>query len=100
VKRSTQPAALRARDDGMRRVRRITWRVAILAAAAATVAGGRFAHLSPSLPHLPGDLTSGGPSSAAQPGTTAPGSSSSSGIPPAGGGGQGSQGAQVTSGGS
>jgi hypothetical protein len=95
VKRSNQPNALRARDDGLRRVRKITWRAGLLAAVGAVLAGARFAHLSPSLPHLPGDLTGGQTSSSqGQSGTTSSGSSSSSGVSPAAGGGQ------VTSGGS
>lgn len=95
VKRSNQPNALRARDDGLRRVRKITWRAGLLAAVGAVLAGARFAHLSPSLPHLPSDLTGGQTSSSqGQSGTTSSGSSSSSGVSPAAGGGQ------VTSGGS
>jgi hypothetical protein len=94
VKRSQQLGALRARDDGLRRVRKITWRAGLLAAAGAAIIGARFAHLSPSLPHLPSDLTGGQTSSSGQSGTTSSGSSSSSGVSPAGGGGQ------VTSGGS
>lgn len=95
VKRSNQPNALRARDDGLRRVRKITWRAGLLAAAGASIVGARFAHLSPSLPHLPSDLTGGQTSSSqGQSGTTSSGSSSSSGVSPAAGGGQ------VTSGGS
>ena len=93
VKRFQQPGALRARDDGLRRVRKITWRAGLLAAVGAALAGARFAHLSPSLPHLPSDLTGGQTSSSGQSGTTSSGSSSSSGVSPAGGG-------QVTSGGS
>jgi hypothetical protein len=94
VKRSNQPNALRARDDGLRRVRKLTWRAGLVAAAGATIVGARFAHLSPSLPHLPSDLTGGQTSSSGQSGTTSSGSSSSSGVSPAAGGGQ------VTSGGS
>jgi hypothetical protein len=94
VKRSQQPNALRARDDGLRRVRKLTWRAGLLAAAGATIVGARFAHLSPSLPHLSSDLTGGQASSAGQPGTTSSGSSSATGVSSAGGGGQ------VTSGGS
>ena len=95
VKRSKQPNALRARDDGLRRVRKLTWRAGLVAAAGATIAGARFAHLSPSLPHLPSALTGGQTSSQGQSGTTSSaGSSSSSGVSPAAGGGQ------VTSGGS
>ena len=94
VKRSKQPNALRARDDGLRRVRKLTWRAGLVAAAGATIAGARFAHLSPSLPHLPSDLTGGQTSSSqGQSGATSSGSSSSSGVSSAGGG-------QVTSGGS
>ncbi|MGZ4432650.1 MAG: hypothetical protein ACXVW7_03315 [Trebonia sp.] len=95
MKRSNQPNALRARDDGLRRVRKLTWRAGLVAAAGATIVGARFAHLSPSLPHLPSDLTGGQTSSSqGQSGTTSSGSSSSSGVSPAAGGGQ------VTSGGS
>ena len=94
VKRSTQPNALRARDDGLRRVRKITWRAGLLATAGAVVVGARFAHLSPSLPHLSSDLTGGQTSSSGQQATTSSGSSSSTGVSPAAGGGQ------VTSGGS
>jgi uncharacterized membrane protein YgcG len=93
--RLQQQGVLRARDDGLRRVRKITWRAGLLAAAAAAIAGARFAHLSPSLPHLPSDLTGGQASSSGQSGTISSGSSSSSGgVSSAGGGGQ------VTSGGS
>ena len=59
MKRFQQPGALRVRDDGLRRVRKITWRAGLLAAVGAVLAGARFAHLSPSLPHLPSDLTGG-----------------------------------------
>ena len=116
MKRSQQ-SALRARDDGLRRVRKITWRIGLVAAAAAAFVGARFAHLSPSLPHLPSSLTGGsatgsgtssGQSSSSSQGSSSQGSSSqssssqgssvsgissSSGVSPAGGG-------QVTSGGS
>jgi hypothetical protein len=94
VTRSQQPDALRTRDDGLRRVRKITWRAGLLATAGAAVVGARFAHLSPSLPHLPSSLTGGQTSSsAAQSGTTSSGSSSSSaGVSPAGGGGQATSG--------
>lgn len=95
MKHSQQSAALRARDDGLRRVRKITWRVGLLAAAGSAFVGARFAHLSPSLPHLPSSLTggsSGGQSSsqsgATSQGTSSPGLSSSPGISPASGGGQ------------
>jgi len=109
VKRSQQ-SALRARDDGLRRVRKITWRIGLFAAAAAAFVGARFAHLSPSQAHLqqlPSSLTGGsatgsgtssGQSSSSSQGSSSQGSSvsgisSSSGVSPAGGG-------QVTSGGS
>jgi len=107
VKRSQQ-SALRARDDGLRRVRKITWRIGLFAAAAAAFVGARFAHLSPSLPHLPsspasgsgtGSGTSSGQSSSSSQGSTSQGSSvtgisSSSGVSSA------SSGVTVTSGGS
>jgi hypothetical protein len=97
VKRSQQ-SALRARDDGLRRVRKITWRIGLVAAAAAAFVGARFAHLSPSLPHLqqqPSGLTSGsgagsgtpsGQSSSSSQGSSVSGIPSSSGVSPAGGG--------------
>ena len=94
VKRSTQPNALRARDDGLRRVRKLTWRAGLLATAGAVIAAARFAHLAPSLPHLASDLAGGQTSSSGQQATTSSGSSSSTGVSPAAGGGQ------VTSGGS
>ncbi len=94
MKRSTHSSALRARDDGLRRVRKITWRAGLLATAGAVFVGARFAHLSPSLPHLPSGLTGSQTSSSGQSGTTSSGSSPSTGVAPAGGGGQ------VTSGGS
>ena len=102
VKRSTQPNALRARDDGLRRVRKLTWRAGLLATAGAVIAAARFAHLAPSLPHLASDLARGQTSSSGQQATTSSGqqattssgSASSTGVSPAAGGGQ------VTSGGS
>src|SRR5215468_1871062 len=114
VKRSQQ-SALRARDDGLRRVRKITWRIGLFAAAAAAFVGARFAHLSPSPPSVPqlpsgpasGSGTGGGTSSsqsssssqgspsqgASSQGSSVSGISSSSGVSSAGGG-------QSTSGGS
>ena len=62
-----------ARDNGLRRVRKITWRVGLLSAAAAAVIGAKFAHFTPTLPHL----SIGGSSSSA--GSSSTGSSSSSG---------------------
>jgi hypothetical protein len=108
VKRSQQ-SALRARDDGLRRVRKITWRIGLLAAAAAAFVGARFAHLSPSLPHLPSGLTSGsgtgsgtssGQSSSSSQGSSSQGSSSQSGISSSSGVSSAGSGGQVTSGGS
>ena len=102
VKRSQQ-SALRARDDGLRRVRKITWRIGLFAAAAAAFVGARFAHLSPSLPHLPSSLTGGsatgggtssGQSSSSSQGSSVSGISSSSGVSSSSGG------VTVTSGGS
>src|SRR5215468_11978835 len=108
VKRSQQ-SALRTRDDGLRRVRKITWWVGLLAAAAAAFVGARFAHLSPplpSVPHLPngptggsgtGSGTSPGQSSSSSQGSSSQGSSvsgisSSSGVSSAGGGSQSTSG--------
>ena len=81
-----------ARDDGLRRVRKITWRVGLLSAAVATVIGAKFAHFAPALPHL----TVGGSSSSAGSSSTGTsgGTSSSSGISSSSGG------ATSTSGGS
>ena len=102
MKRSQQ-SALQARDDGLRRVRKITWRIGLFAAVAAAFAGARFAHLSPSLPHLPsgpaggsgtGSGTSSGQSSTSSQGSSVTGISSSSGVSSA------SSGVTVTSGGS
>ncbi len=92
--RAQHTTALRARDDGLRRVRKITWRIGLLATAGAAVIGARFAHLSPSLPHLP---SFGG--SSAQSGSSSQGSSSgltstSSGVS------SGTGGSQAVSGGS
>jgi hypothetical protein len=87
VTRSQHTAALRARDDGLRRVRIITWRIGLVAAAVSAVIGARFAHLSLSLPHLP-SLTgnSGSGQSSSQSGSS--GISSSSGVSSGTGGGQ------------
>src|SRR5215831_17502289 len=108
--KSSQQSAPRARDDGLRRVRKITWRIGLFAAAAAAFVGARFAHLSPSLPsvaHLPSGPTGGsgtgsgassGQSSSSSQGSSSQGSSSqgssvsgissSSGVSSAGSGGQ------------
>jgi hypothetical protein len=63
VTRTQQTAALRARDDGLRRVRKLTWRIGLLAAAGAAFIGARFAHLSPHLPSLTGGSDTGQSSS-------------------------------------
>jgi hypothetical protein len=78
VTRTEYSKAALARDDGLRRVRKITWRVGLLSAAVATVIGAKFAHLTPVLPHLTvgGSSSSAGSSSAG----TSGGTSSSSGI--------------------
>jgi uncharacterized membrane protein YgcG len=89
VARSQQTAALRARDDGLRRVRKITWRMGLLAAAGSAFVFARFAHLTPSLPHLPHLSGAGG--SFSQSGSSqgsSPGLSSSSGVSSGAGGGQ------------
>ena len=96
--RRSQQSALQARDDGLRRVRKITWRIALFAAAAAAFVGARFAHLSPSQAHLqqlPSSLTGG---SSANTGNT--GQSSSSGISSSSGVSSGTGGGQAVSGGS
>lgn len=87
--RSQHTAALRARDDGLRRVRKITWRIGLVAAAVSAFVFARFAHLTPSLPHLPHLSGFGGSSS--QTGSSqgsSGGLSSSSGVSPGTGGGQ------------
>lgn len=77
--------SLRARDDGLRRIRKLTWRIGLLAAGATAVIGARFAHLTPLLPHLPGSLTG---QSSSQSGSSSQGISSSQGVSSATGGGQ------------
>ena len=91
IRTQNSKAAL-ARDDGLRRVRKITWRVGLLSAAVATVIGAKFAHFTAVLPHL----TVGGSSSSAGSSSTGTsgGQSSSSGISSSSGG------ATATSGGS
>jgi hypothetical protein len=85
--------ALLARDDGLRRVRKITWRVGLLSVAAAAIVGAKFAHFTAALPHLNlGGAFAGGSSS--NPASSSSGISSSSGVSSSSGGGS------VTSGGS
>ena len=88
-----------ARDDGLRRVSKITWRVGLLSAAAAAVIGVKFAHFTAVLPHLSVDGSSssaGSSSTGTSAGTSSsPGLSSSSGVSSSPGGG-----ATTTSGGS
>jgi hypothetical protein len=87
MKRSGNPAA--ARDDGLTRIRKLTWWTGLLAAAASAVIGARFAHLTASLPHLPGfDGSSSQSGSSSQGGSSSSGISSSQGVSPASGGGQ------------
>jgi hypothetical protein len=74
VTRTQYSKAVLARDGGLRRVRKITWRAGLLAAAAAAVMGARFAHFTAVLPHL----NLGGSSSPA--GSSSAGTSSSPGI--------------------
>ncbi|HEY1619975.1 MAG TPA: hypothetical protein VGG25_20295 [Streptosporangiaceae bacterium] len=80
-----------ARDGGLRRVRKITWRVGLLSAAAAAVIGAKFAHITAMLPHLSVDgssSSSGSPASGTSAGTSSPsGISSSSGVSSSSGGG-------------
>jgi len=95
----------RARDDGLRRVRKITWRIGLLSAAAAAVVGAKFAHITASLPHLStGDSSASGGSSSGGTGTSSGTSSSSSGISSSSGvsgsSGGSAGGGTVTSGGS
>ena len=92
--RTQYSKAVLARDDGLRRVRKITWRVGLLSAAAAAVIGAKFAHLTAALPHLSID----GSSSSA--GSSSTGTSSSSGISSSSGVSSSSGGGTTTSGGS
>jgi hypothetical protein len=95
MKRSESAAPAWARDDGLRRIRKLTWRIGLVAAGATAVIGARFGHLTPSLPHLPG---SGGPSS--QSGSSSRGVSSSQGVSTSQGVSPASGGGQAVSGGS
>jgi len=99
--------AVLARDDGLRRVRKITWRIGLLSVAAAAFIGAKFAHITAVLPHLSvGDSSSsGGSSSAGNSASTSAGNSSSSGISSSSGvspssGGSSSSSGITTSGGS
>jgi hypothetical protein len=76
-----------ARDDGLRRVRKITWRVGLLSAAAAALIGAKFSHFTVALPHLSvhGSSSSTGSSSTGTPSSS--GISSSSGVSSSSGGG-------------
>ena len=97
VQRTQYSPAVRVRDDGLRRVSKITWRVGLLSAGVAAVIGAEFAQFTPSLPHLSvggssGAGGSGGASSAGggagnPAGTSSSGISSSSGVSSASGGG-------------
>ncbi len=93
MKRSEIAFSPRARDDGLRRIRKLTWRIGLVAAAGTAVVFSRFAHLTPTLPHLPqlgGSSSQSGtsPGSSSQSGTSSQGISSSQGVSPASGGGQ------------
>jgi uncharacterized membrane protein YgcG len=101
VKPTQYSRAARARDDGLRRIKKVTWRIGLVAGAAAAIMAAKFAHFTPSLPHLSvSDSPSSGGSSSS--GGSA-GTSSSSGIPPSSGvssPGGSSAGGVTTSGGS
>jgi hypothetical protein len=87
--------AATARDQGLRRVRKLTFRIGVVAAAAGALIGAKFAHLTaPSihLPSLDGNSGSSGGGTFSNSGNS--GVSSSSGITPISGGGM------TTSGGS
>lgn len=93
VTRTQYSKATLARDDGLRRIRKITWRVGLLAAASAAVMGAKFAHFTAALPHLNlGGLSSDGSSAGT---SSSSGISSSSGVSSSSSGG-----GSVTSGGS
>jgi len=97
VTRTQYSKAALARDDGLRRVRKITWRVGLLSAAAAAVIGAKFANFTAVLPHLSVDGSSSSAGSSST-GTSA-GTSSSSGISSSSGV-SSSSGGTTTSGGS
>jgi hypothetical protein len=85
VRRTEYSKAALARDDGLRRIRKITWRVGLLSAAAAAVIGAKFAHITAMLPHLSVDGSSSSAGSSST-GTTT-GTPSSSGVSSSSGGG-------------
>jgi len=91
VRRTEYSKAALARDDGLRRIRKITWRVGLLSAAAAAVIGAKFAHITAMLPHLSVDGSSssaGSSSTGTSAGTSSSsGGSSSSGVSSSSGGG-------------
>ena len=89
MQRAQTPPSVRARNDGLRRVRKLTWRIGLVATGATLVVGARFAHLTSSLSHLTSGLT--GQSSSQSSSSPQSGSSSQgtpSGIQPAAGSGQ------------
>ena len=96
VKRNSYSKALAARDAGLRRVRKLTWRIGLLAAVAGAVIGAKFAHLTAVLPHLSVD----GSSSSSGSGGSTSGSSPESGISSPSGISSGTGGGVTTSGGS
>lgn len=101
VKPTQYSRAAWARDDGLRRIKKITWRIGLLSAAAAAVMAAKFAHFAPALPHfsVSGSPASGGSSS----GSSSTGTPSSSGLSPSSGvssPGGSSAGGVTTSGGS
>jgi hypothetical protein len=90
VTRTQYSKAALARDDGLRRIRKITWRIGLLSAAAAAVIGAKFANITAALPHSPagGSSSSAGSSSTGtSTGTSSSGISSSSGVSSSSGGG-------------
>ena len=90
VARTEYSKAALARDDGLRRVKKITWRIGLVSAAAAAVIGAKFANITAVLPHLPldGSSSSSGSSTGTSSGTSSSsGISSSSGVSPSSGGG-------------
>jgi hypothetical protein len=94
VTRIQYSKAALARDDGLRRVRKITWRVGLVSAAAAAVIGAKFANVTAVLPHL---NLGGSPSSA---GSSSTGKSSPSGLSSSSGVSSSSDSGVTTSGGS
>ena len=95
--RTSYAKAAAARDDGLRRVRKLTWRAGLVSAAAATLIGAKFSHFTVALPHF---SFNGSSSSTGSDSGNPAGTSPSSGFSPSSGVSSSSGGAAATSGGS